>query len=405
MQTQTKLSFITFIFLISFASVNAVLFTPALPNITTFFAVTEGFGQQTITWFLIGYTAGQLIYGPLANRLGRKSALYVGILLQILGCGLCATAGALHLFSLLVIGRFIMALGSGAGLKITFTLINESHDAPTASRIMSYLMIAFAITPALSVMLGGMLNTHFGWQSTFYASAIYGAIVLILAVNLPERKKARDYDALLLKPLANAYLLQFKNPRLICAGLLMGGGTSIIYVFATLAPFIAMNHFNMSSNAYGQANLLPPIGLIIGSIISAQLTKKMPLAWIIRLGVSLTLAGSILMLILLLAKQPPLLTLFVPMILCYAGLGFINANVSSLAISAIEDKANASAVLNFTNMGLATLVLMVIGTIHLTPLLLPIIYIGICLLMFSITRQIIGKRIPIAASSMGTNIA
>lgn len=72
MYPKTKLSFVTLLLLISFASVNAVLFTPALPSITAFFGITEHAAQQTITSFLVGYAIGQLIYGPTANRYGRK---------------------------------------------------------------------------------------------------------------------------------------------------------------------------------------------------------------------------------------------------------------------------------------------------------------------------------------------
>jgi MFS family permease len=74
-----RLPFFTLFLLISFAAVNAMLFTPALPNLTRFFDISEMAAQSTITWFLVGYTVGQLLYGPIANRFGRKSALYVGI--------------------------------------------------------------------------------------------------------------------------------------------------------------------------------------------------------------------------------------------------------------------------------------------------------------------------------------
>src|SRR5579864_6635516 len=93
MQTKSQLPFFTLLLLISFASVNAVLFTPALPNITHFFGISEDIAQQTITWFLIGYAVGQLIYGPIANRFGRKHALYTGIGIQIISSLFCVVAG------------------------------------------------------------------------------------------------------------------------------------------------------------------------------------------------------------------------------------------------------------------------------------------------------------------------
>ena len=217
MQTK-QLSFVTLLLLISFASVNAVLFTPALPAIAGFFAISDGTAQLTITWFLIGYAVGQLLYVPIANRFGRKPALYAGILLQIVSSCICIFAGTLHLFSVLVLGRFLLALGSGVGLKMTFTLVSETHEPMLASQKLAYLMIAFAITPGLGVMLGGILSSHFGWASTFYAGAIYGVILILRVSSLPETKQQLDLNALKLSHLVHAYATQFKNFQLMAGG-------------------------------------------------------------------------------------------------------------------------------------------------------------------------------------------
>src|SRR5262249_1457636 len=156
---------------------------------------------------------------------------------------------------------------------MTFTLVNETYEPLIASQKLSYLMIAFAITPGLGVMIGGYLSSHFDWTSTFYASAIYGVILLQLVTRLPETKRDLDFDALKIDRLVGGYLVQFKNLQLIAGGLLMGGATCFVYVFAALAPFIAINMMHMDVSNYGTANLLPPIGLVLGSLVSAQLSK------------------------------------------------------------------------------------------------------------------------------------
>lgn len=150
--------FFTLLLMISFASVNAVLFTPALPDIAVFFGVSSGIAQHTMSWFLVGYTFGQLLYGPLANRFGRKPALYTGICLQIFSSLLCVFSGKLHLFSLLVLGRFLLALGSGVGLKMTFTLVYEYYTPEVARQKIAYLMLYFALMPGLGIALGGLLS-------------------------------------------------------------------------------------------------------------------------------------------------------------------------------------------------------------------------------------------------------
>lgn len=385
---QTKLPFFTLLLLISFASVNAVLFTPALPNITHFFDITEDFAQQTITWFLIGYALGQLVYGPIANRFGRKPALYAGISLQIVSSLLCVLAGVIHEFWLLVIARFFLALGSGVGLKMTFTLVNECYEPKIASQKISYLILAFAITPGLGVALGGMLNTYYGWTSCFYAGAIYGLMLLFFVARLPETQKTLNLSALKVKHLLHEYSSQFKNTQLISGGLLMGGSTCFVYVFAAVAPFIAINIFGLNSTEYGMANILPPIGLILGSIVSARLTKKYSLESIIKIGIWIASLGALLMSMAMIMHFPVLFSLFLPMIIIYFGLCFVLANASTIAMSQVSDKAHGSAVMNFINMGLATVVVLSIGFLPMKALLLPVIYIILCIVMMGIFKLI-----------------
>jgi len=297
----------------------------------------------------------------------------------------------MHDFSILVLGRFLLALGSGVGLKMTFTLINDFYPPVIASQKISYLMIAFAITPGLGVMLGGIMNTYFGWESTFYTGAFYGIILLASVAKLSETKTNLDLNALKLKYLLEGYGSQFKNLKLISGGLIMGGATCFVYVFAALAPFIAMNILHMSSSFYGIANLLPAIGLVGGSLLSAQLTKRYPLSIILALGIFISLGGSVMMLIFVLLKMPPLIMLFIPMMFCYFGLAFVFANASSIAMDQVTDKAHASAVMNFINMGFATVVVLLLGLLPNTAGLLPWAFICICGVMFALYNVAISK--------------
>lgn len=388
-----QLPFLTLLLLISFASVNAVLFTPALPTIAKFFEISDSTMQLTISWFLIGYAMGQLIYGPLANRFGRKYALYVGISLQIASSLLCIVSASMHSFAILVVGRFLLALGSGVGLKMTFTLINESFDPKEASQKTSYLMLAFAITPGMAVALGGFLTAHLDWTSCFYAGAMYGTLILLLSMKLPETCKKLDMHALEITHLCSSYAAQFKNSKLISGGLIMGACTSFIYIFAAISPFIAIDLFEMNSESYGLANLLPPVGLLVGSLASAQLVKHYSLIKLIKLGILITICCVIFMFILCMLQTPILFSLFIPMILIYFGLCFILANASSIAMSHTQDKAHGSAVMSFINMGFATLLVLMLGIFHVSLILLPCIYFLLCLLMILIYRGLKDKNI------------
>lgn len=373
-----KLPLITLILLISFASVNAVLFTPALPDIVTYFTLDAAAGQHTITWFLVGYALGQLVYGPVANRYGRKPALYGGIGLQVFSSLLCALSYTSHRFEWLVLGRFLLALGSGVGLKMTFTLVSECYEQQEASKITSYLMTAFAITPGLAVALGGLLNHQFGWVSCFYAGAIYGLLLLGLVVRLPETLKEKNRNALKLAYLVKGYGAQFKSKAVLVGGLLMGCATTFVYSFAAIAPFVVINLYGLSSAAYGLANIIPSVGLLVGSLLCAQLTKKQALSSLLKQGVAVTLLGVVVMGLFALFKLDPIVAIFVPMAIIYFGLSFIMAIASALTMAQAVDKAYASAVMSFLNMGLATVVVLSLGFFRISTMLLPGLYLVIC---------------------------
>lgn len=379
-----KIPFFTLLLLISFASVNAVLFTPGLPNIAHYFRIGVDDAQHTISLFLIGYALGQLMYGPIANRFGRKPALYFGISLQIFSSLLAVFSGFIHQYYVLMLARFLLALGASVGLKITFTLVNECYPPKIAAQKISYLILAFAITPGLSVALGGVLNAFFGWQSCFYAGAAYGLILFYLSTRLPETKVVLDKNALKLKHLSIAYWSQFKNTQLIAGGLLMGCAACFVYVFAALAPFIAINLHGMTSIQYGFANLLPSLGLVLGALVGAQIAKKYSQFGIIFTGIAISLLGALLIFLLMLLDLPILFSLFLPIMIMYFGSCFVTANASAIAMSQVEDKAHGSAVMNFINVGAPTLVVLSLGLFPAKSLLLPSIYIVLCVLMMGV---------------------
>lgn len=373
MQTDYKPSFLTLLLLISFAAVNAVLYTPALPEISQYFNVSTDLTEQTITLFLVGYALGQLVYGPIANRYGRLPAIYTGAVIQILSSLACAAAAHWYSFELFLIARFMAAIGSAVGLKIVFTLVNEYFPPKIASQKTSYLVLVFAIAPGLSVSIGGILTDYFSWISCFYFLAAYGLLVLFLSTKLPETKKILDLNAFKAKNLIHGYTSQIKIPTLVSSGFLMGGCSSIIYLFASLAPFIAIQHFNMTSSQYGFANLLPALGMFTGGIISAQLVRRLPIFTVISMGLPMTCLGVLMLAIGMYFEWPPLWGLFAPAMLAFAGNSLMYGNTSTLGLQATSDKAHGSSVLNFLNMGLSAIAVLSLS-FHIMPstLVLPL---------------------------------
>lgn len=372
-------------FLIAFASVNALLFTPALPLMSVFFGVTEAVAENFMTVFLIGYTLGQLVYGPFSNRYGRRRSLMIGTFMQIGSQLVCLAGVATQQFWLLLLGRFFMAIGSGVGLKMTFTLVSETLSPERASRVIALVSMAFALSPALSVAAGAYLTVVFGWESIFYGATVYGLIILLFIKTLPETCQHKDRDALNPVKLLQNLRLQFADRQLVCWAMMMGSTTAIAYLFATLAPFIAISEAGLSEKAFGLYNLVPAIGLVSGGLIAAHLSARVSQRMALSAGLGITAVSVVLMGIATYFKMPILWMLFVPMIAVNFGNALIYPNASVLALQKASDKSNASAVMSFINMGFATVMVLAAGfttpgqLVFMAALVLLTIFMALCL--------------------------
>ena len=172
----------------------------------------------------------------------------------------------------------------------------------------------------------------------------------------------------------------------------MGCATAFVYVFAALAPFIAIQRMHLNPSEYGLWNLLPPIGIISGSQLSAYLAKHMRSIRAIFWGLAIMLLGIILMLLTFAWQIQLPIWLFFPMIIIYIGMSFVFANASTLAMQTVKDKSSASAMMNFINMGIATLSVLLIGLISVQSiLLLPLTYLVLILFAFILAMILIVK--------------
>ncbi len=360
------------VLLISFASVSSVLFTPSLPDLAHSFHVPDSVAQWAMTVFMIGYAFGQLPYGPISNRFGRKKAIYIGLSLAIIGALVCLSAKTFMIFC---VGRFIQALGAAAGLKVSFTMIGDMHQGSAATRILSYVMLAFAVMPGVGVAIGGFLTVSYGWEGCFAFLVGYSLLIAFLSSFLPETAHKLDLRALEVKKIGQAMAKQFKDPFLVYHALLMGMGTSLIYLFATVAPSIGIEQMGLTPDAYGLWNLVPSCGMVIGLLTSAHFATRLAPRISMLSGILLSLIGSLVMGGLFSKGFVSPIAFFASGMLLLVGDSIFFGAASGKAISEATDKSNASAVMQFINMGVATTVVLCAGiALPFAPLVLAAIF-------------------------------
>lgn len=373
--------FLTLALLISFPTVNATLFVPVLPELTLLLQVSEKTMELSVLGFLAGYALGQLLYTPIENRLGQKSALFVGIAVQIISSLTAILACYYVSFNLFFITRFCLALGSGVGLMMTFTIVSQHYAEDRVKIIISYLIPAFAIVPAIGVILSGYLTERFGWASNFCLSAGYGILMLYLCSLLSLSKHfttTRSFEIKKTIQLLSRYL-QCKS--LIISGMLMGICVSFVYIFSTIAPFFTATYLQMTSVEYGLANGFSSIGLVMGAVIGAKMSFQLSHLRMITLGIIAIFLGSLSMLMGEYFIFSAFLSFFLPLFIINFGSCFVLAHASSLILGNTQEKSSVSAVLSFVNVGTSTVLMLAFSYLTLGHYLLSITFIGLSLIM------------------------
>ncbi|HVV67696.1 MAG TPA: multidrug effflux MFS transporter [Gammaproteobacteria bacterium] len=374
----------------AFGAMGAILMTPALPNIAGYFNVSVGVSQLTVTSFLLGFALGQLIYGPIANRLGRKPAFYVGIFLATLGSLFSILSSPVESFSLLIIGRLLEAFGSSVGLVVCFTLINDFYFPKEARRVTGLMVIAFAIIPGIAVAVGGLLTQYVGWQGCFYFLLIYGLALIYPATKMPETLSQPDIHALHYRQIYKNYAAIFKNKQLLGFSACSGFSSACIYVFGAEGPFIGIHLLGISPATYGLLGLLPFLGTLIGCLISIRLAfvKAMTM---LKAAFFIELIATVFMLFCFVFHFVNLFTLLAPMALLCLGHAILSSTALSLAMTYAEDKANGSAVMNFVVMCMPVLMTFLLGMLHIgAAWVLPLIFmiaLGLMLVIYCIWLQ------------------
>lgn len=370
-----KFHYFILLFLVSLAAVGAVLFTPALPSIQTYFQVSVGDAQFLMTIYLVGYTLGQLPYGPLANGLGRKKAAYLGLSIGILGTLLCIFSSPAKSFVLLSIGRFIQALGNASGLKISFTIIGDCFERKEATRRIAGFSISFAVLSACAVLVGGWITKYWGWVACFDFQFFYVLFLLALTFFLPETAKKIDPHVLKIKAILRDYEESFKSSTLLIGALIMGCTTSIIYAFATKSPFIGIEQMGLEPAQFGHYSLIPYMGMIVGSLISMKFSHQVAPLRMISIASIASFFCGLSMLLPFLWSIINIYSLFVSMIIILIPATIIFTNASAYAMSHVTNKSSASAVLNFINLGVASFAVLLVQLIYPKyPLVLPLIF-------------------------------
>lgn len=365
MKNSSKLSMIWLLSYISIASVSAAAITPALPNMEHSFSLSTGTIEWVVSAFLIGYVIGQLIYGPLSNIYGRLKALQLGLNINILGVFLCLIASLYPHYPLLLLGRLITGFGSAAGLTCTFILINEWLPEERRKIAMSYSILSFALGNGFAVLIGGIITQYINWQSCFIFLLLQGLIMRfgLCAFDETLTEPKQFHMSSLLRDYGHA-LCSYK---LLAFSAIWGACTAVGYCYAAAAPQIAYQYLHLSVSEYGYWNSINIIGMLTGGLSARLLIHYFSVLTVITLGYIGCSFALLSLISLLYLHSHSVLWFFGSTAILYSCSAYLFAGGSYVASNAIADKASASSMMSFINMGVATSCVVIMGYLSVNP--------------------------------------
>lgn len=346
----------------AFAPLAIDFYLPAFPAMAQAFGTDEQHVQTTLAAYFLGLSLGQLAYGPIADRFGRRKPLLFGISLFTLASLACAYAPDLDT---LVVARFIQALGGCAGMVLSRAIVVDKCDAVGAAKAFSQLMLVMGLAPILAPMLGGVLINVSGWQSIFLVLSLFSAACLLaVSLGLPESLPAHVPR----QPLSGALrqYLRLLGDR-VFLGHALTGGIAIAGMFAYIAgsPFVFIKLYGVPAEHYGWLFGTNAAGFILCAQVNARLLAKLGPAFLLARAVWLYLAAGLVLLGVALLRPTQLWPLLVPLFVCIASLGCIIPNASACAMNGQGARAgSASALMGSLQFSVAAGAAALVGVLH-----------------------------------------
>jgi DHA1 family bicyclomycin/chloramphenicol resistance-like MFS transporter len=344
------------------------LYLPAFPRMTVDLATDAAQVQLTLTAFLVGVAAGQLVFGPLSDRWGRRGPLVVGAVLCVAASVVAAVAPNV---AVLVAARLVQGLTGAAGMVVGRAIISDLATGRSAARAFSVMMMVGGIAPILAPFVGSLLVGPVGWRGILWvvaalAAAMLVSVLVVVRETLPAARRAgatapgtsttaaaEDAGASPLRALASrAYLGNT---------LAFGFAFAVMMAYISASPFVYQVMIGMSAVTYGVVFGATALGLLVVSAVSARLAATRPARRLLGVGLGLVLAGALALAALVLTGAPVWL-LPVPIFVAVASLGLVLGNATALALAAVPRAAGTgSAVLGALQFALAALVSPLVG--------------------------------------------
>ena len=323
------------------------MYLPALPQMQQVFHTTAGDVQLTMVTFLVGFALGQILYGPVTDRFGRKPPLYFCLLLFVFSSVACAFSPSVWVMSAF---RFLQAVGACGGSVVSRAMVRDIFPPEDLRKVFSMLVLVLGVSPIVAPLIGSYLLLWFGWKAAFFTQATLGALCLVgIHFRLAESLEVSARRPLDLSSIRAAYAKLFRDRTFIGASFVCGLSAAGTFAYIASAPFVFMNLYHVPTERFGWLFGSVAAGMVATSQINGHMSRSIPLWKVLRIANIVQLVSGLFLLAAVVTGFGGLWTVF-PCIFVFVGAqGFVFPNGSAIAMMRHGKIAGTASALLGTN--------------------------------------------------------
>lgn len=368
------------------------MYLPGFPAIAENLDTSISNVQLSLTSYLVGIAIGQLFYGPLLDKYGRKKPLYVGLIIYVVTSIACA-----YTFSVdhLIIMRFLQAIGGCVGMVAAQALVRDLFPSNKTAQVLSLLTLVIAVSPMIAPTLGGYVTLHFNWQTVFLVlAAITGVILLAVKWYLPVGAQPDASISLRPKKVVKNYLLVLQNRQFLTYMLVGGIAGAAPFAYIAGSADVFMNRYGISETGYGWIFALLATAMIGSTQANHLLLRKFSSEQIIRVSLIYQSIVGVTMMLGVWLQWLDVYTLILFMFIFLTGHGLNSPNTAALSLEPFSKNAgSASAMMGSLRMAMGGIVSAMVSVFH-TGTALPMVAMMACCALLGVFILNLGKIFP-----------
>jgi DHA1 family bicyclomycin/chloramphenicol resistance-like MFS transporter len=371
--------------------VSTDMYLPSLPDIGRLLSASPAEVQLTLSVYLIGFAVGQVAYGPFSDRHGRRPVLLAALVLFSLGNIACTLAPSIEL---LIAARALQALGGSGAIVVARAIVRDLYTGARAGRELSLMGAIMALAPIVAPLIGGVLQTAFGWRASFLVALCVGlGATAIVWRSLPETLRQRAPEPISLPTVVRVYGSLLGNRGFLAYLGILASAFAGLFAWISGSSFILQDMYGLSPFHYGVAFAVCSLGFMLGALVATGVVRRIGLDRTIGLGTVALAAGGLAMCGSLALDFTSIVSVVVPTTIYLAGLGLTMPQAMAGALTPFPDRAgSASSLLGFVQQTSAAILGAIVGHAlgsSAWPIAAPMALMGcIALIVWAMSRNV-----------------